>query len=124
MAVLAPSLQGMPETHPGASALERRITVVAVVLPFAGFLAAIWLLWGGAVSWLDLGILAGMYALVGFGVTIGFHRMLTHRAFDAKPWVRGTFAILGSVGVDGGRLPPVGPHPRPPPPPPHEGGPR
>src|SRR3954471_1621840 len=84
-----------PETHTRAPALERRITVVAVVLPFAGFLAAIWLLWGGAVSWLDLGILAVMYALVGFGVTIGFHRMLTHRAFDAKPWVRGTFAILG-----------------------------
>ena len=39
---------GMPRTHdsahPPASALERRITVVAVVLPFAGFLVALWLL--------------------------------------------------------------------------------
>jgi len=80
----------MADTHTGASALERRITVFAVVLPFLGFVTAIALLWGSGVTWLDLGILAGMYVLVGFGVTIGFHRMLTHRAFDAKPWVRAT----------------------------------
>ena len=75
----------MADTHTRASSLERRITVVAVALPFAGFIAAIALLWGSGVTWLDLGILAVMYVLVGFGVTIGFHRMLTHRAFDAKP---------------------------------------
>ena len=34
--------------------LERQITVVAVVLPFLGFIAALWLLWGGAVTGLDL----------------------------------------------------------------------
>ena len=75
--------------------------MVAVVLPFVGFLAALALLWGSGVTWLDLGILAVMYVLVGFGVTIGFHRMLTHRAFDAKPWVRATFAIFGSMSVQG-----------------------
>jgi stearoyl-CoA desaturase (delta-9 desaturase) len=95
----------MPETNTGlpaaASALERRITVVAVVLPFAGFLAALWLLWGGAVSGRDLAILAVAYVLVGFGVTIGFHRMLTHRSFEAKPWLRATLAVLGSMSVQG-----------------------
>src|SRR3954451_5648860 len=91
----------MAEPHPGASALERRITVVAVVLPFAGFLAALWLLWGGAVSGRDLAILAVAYVLVGFGVTIGFPRMLTHRSFDAKPWLRATLAVLGSMSVQG-----------------------
>ena len=89
------------ELHPRASSLERRITVVAVVLPFAGFLFALWLLWGGAVTWRDLAILAVFYALVGFGVTIGFHRMLTHRSFEAKPWLRATLAILGSMSVQG-----------------------
>jgi stearoyl-CoA desaturase (Delta-9 desaturase) len=106
LAVASASIMiGMPDTNlgapPAASALERRITVVAVVLPFAGFLAALWLLWGGAVSGRDLAILAVAYVLVGFGVTIGFHRMLTHRAFDAKPWVRALFAIFGSMSVQG-----------------------
>jgi stearoyl-CoA desaturase (delta-9 desaturase) len=91
----------MAETHTRAPALERRITVVAVVLPFVGFVAALVLLWGRGVSFLDLAILGVTYALVGFGVTIGFHRMLTHRAFDAKPWVRATLAILGSMSIQG-----------------------
>jgi len=84
-----------------AARLERQITVVAVVLPFLGFLAALWLLWGGAVTGLDLAILAVMYAAVGFGVTIGFHRLFTHRSFQAKPWLRATLAILGSMSVQG-----------------------
>jgi stearoyl-CoA desaturase (Delta-9 desaturase) len=87
--------------NPRAARLERRITVVAVALPFLGFLAALWLLWGGAVTGLDLAILAVMYVLVGFGVTIGFHRLFTHRSFEAKPWLRATLAILGSMSVQG-----------------------
>ncbi len=87
--------------HSHASSLERRITIVAVIVPFLGFIAALWLLWGGFVTGLDLAILAVMYVAVGFGVTIGFHRMLTHRSFEAKPWVRATFAILGSMSVQG-----------------------
>jgi stearoyl-CoA desaturase (Delta-9 desaturase) len=98
-------MRKMPETdlgtRSGASALERRITVVAVILPFVGFLVALWLLWGGAVSGRDLAILAVSYVLVGFGVTIGFHRMLTHRSFEARPWLRATLAALGSMSVQG-----------------------
>ena len=81
--------------------LERRITVTAVVLPFAGFITAIVLLWGGAVTGRDLAIFAVMYLFVGFGVTIGYHRLLTHRAFDAPSWVRATLAAVGSMSVQG-----------------------
>src|SRR3954453_21019309 len=83
------------------SALERRITIAAVAIPFLGFLAAIVLLWGGLVSGRDLAILALMYVLTGFGVTIGYHRLLTHRSFDAAPAARDTPAILGSMSVQG-----------------------
>ena len=81
--------------------LERRVTVVAVVLPFLGFLAAIGFLWGGWVTWLDLTILAVLYVISGFGVTIGYHRMLTHRSFDAPSWLRAAFAIAGSTSIQG-----------------------
>jgi len=83
------------------STLERRVTVFAVLLPFVGFLAAIWLLWGGLVTGLDLSILAISYVFVAFGVTIGFHRLLTHRAFEASPATRGVLAALGSMSVQG-----------------------
>ena len=42
-----------------------------------------------------------MYLLTGFGITVGFHRMLTHRAFKTSPWLRGTFAALGSAAIEG-----------------------
>src|SRR2546423_1675725 len=83
------------------SALERRVTVAAVIVPFVAFVLAIALMLGGAVSWLDLGCFAVMYALTGFGVTVGFHRLLTHRSFDAPRPVRIAFAILGSMSVQG-----------------------
>src|SRR3954454_9342449 len=83
------------------SALERRITVAAVAFPFLGFLAAIVLLWGGLVTGRDLAIFAVMYVLAGFGVTIGYHRLLTHRSFEASPAVRGTLAVLGSIALQG-----------------------
>jgi stearoyl-CoA desaturase (delta-9 desaturase) len=83
------------------STLERRITTVAVVVPFLGFLAAIVLLWGGLVTARDLAIFAGMYVLVGFGITIGFHRLLTHRSFEAPTAVRAGLAVLGSMSVQG-----------------------
>ena len=42
-----------------------------------------------------------MYVLTGLGVTVGFHRHLTHRSFKAKRWLRGLLAILGSVAIEG-----------------------
>jgi stearoyl-CoA desaturase (delta-9 desaturase) len=83
------------------SELERRLTVGVVVVPFFAFIAAVVLLWGGLVSGRDLAIFAVMYLLVGFGVTVGFHRLLTHRAFEAPAAVRAVLAALGSMSVQG-----------------------
>ena len=80
---------------------ERYITITAVVLPFLGFAVGVWQCWGGAVTLRDLGILAVMYALAGFGITVGFHRLLTHRSFEATTGLRATLAVLGSMAVQG-----------------------
>jgi stearoyl-CoA desaturase (delta-9 desaturase) len=83
------------------SRLERNANITAAILPFVAFLAAIVLLWNEAVSWRDLAIFGGMYFLTATGITIGYHRMFTHRAFDAPRPVRYAFAILGSMAVQG-----------------------
>jgi stearoyl-CoA desaturase (Delta-9 desaturase) len=80
------------------SRLERNANLVAVFLPFAAFIAAIVLF---NVSVLNLAILAGMYLLTAMGVTVGYHRLFTHRAFDAPRPVRYAFAVLGSMAVQG-----------------------
>jgi stearoyl-CoA desaturase (Delta-9 desaturase) len=81
--------------------LHRNVNIAAVVLPFAAFLVAIVLLWNQLVGWTDLAILAGMYLVTGLGVTVGFHRLLTHRAFDTYPPVKYLFAVLGTLSVQG-----------------------
>src|SRR3712207_4178957 len=83
------------------SVLERRITIAAVVIPFLGFLTAVVLLWGNGVAGRDLAIFAVLYALTGFGITVGYHRLLTHRSFDAPPLVRGALAVFGSMSLQG-----------------------
>jgi stearoyl-CoA desaturase (delta-9 desaturase) len=83
------------------SKIERYANLTAVLLPFAAFIAAIALLWNSYVGPADLAIFGFMYLVTAFGITIGFHRMLTHRAFDAPKPVRYTLATLGSMAVQG-----------------------
>ena len=83
------------------SKLERYANLTAVILPFAAFIAAIVLLWNDWVGPTDLAILAVMYLTTALGITIGFHRLLTHRAFDAPAPVKYTLATLGSMAVQG-----------------------
>ena len=53
------------------------------------------------VSPTDLAILAVMYVLTALGITVGFHRLLTHRSFQAPKPVEYAFAVLGSMAVQG-----------------------
>ena len=80
---------------------EKNANILAVVLPFAAAIAAIPLLWNQLVSAADLAILVGMYLITAFGITIGYHRLLTHRAFETPKAMRYAFAIMGSMAVQG-----------------------
>jgi stearoyl-CoA desaturase (delta-9 desaturase) len=81
--------------------VERTANLFGVVVPFAGVLVAIVLLWDRAVDVTDLGILVVMYLITAIGITVGFHRLLTHRAFATYPWLERTFAVMGSLSVQG-----------------------
>jgi stearoyl-CoA desaturase (Delta-9 desaturase) len=83
---------------------ERNVNLIGVVLPFVGVIVAIVLLWNRWVGPADLALLVAMYLISGIGVTVGFHRLLTHRAFQTYPWVERTFAVLGSLSVEGSVL--------------------
>jgi stearoyl-CoA desaturase (Delta-9 desaturase) len=80
---------------------DRIITGAVTAIPFAALFIVGWQLWNEALHWSDIFVFAICYVLTGFGVTVGFHRHLTHRAFKAKKSVRGTLAILGSAAIEG-----------------------
>src|SRR4051794_25482800 len=80
---------------------ERYVSLGSVIIPFTAFILAIVLLWQRAVDGTDLAILAVMYVLTAFGVTVGYHRLFTHRSFQAKRPVQYVFAVLGSMAAQG-----------------------
>ena len=80
---------------------EKIANLGAVAVPFAAVLAAVPLLWNSLVVWSDLAVMAAMYLLTALGITVGFHRLLTHRAFQTPKWLEYLFAALGSMAVQG-----------------------
>ena len=84
--------------------LYKAIMLLVVVVPFLATVLAIYLLWVRAVNWPDLALLATLYSLIALGVTIGYHRMLTHRSFRPHPVVKLILLILGSMSLEGSAL--------------------
>ena len=81
--------------------LERNANIAAVVIPFLGVIGAGVLLWHRFLGVADLAVLGVMYVLTATGVTVGFHRLLTHRAFQTYSWMRGLLAVMGSMSIQG-----------------------
>jgi stearoyl-CoA desaturase (delta-9 desaturase) len=77
------------------------VNLVAVVAPFLGLVAAAISLWGRGFSWVNLGLLLGMYALTALGITVGFHRLFSHRAFETNRVIQFLLAALGSMAAEG-----------------------
>ena len=84
--------------------IRKIVMLVVVVLPFLATLLAIELLWQRAVNWTDLALLIAFNVIGGLGVTVGFHRMLTHRSFQPHPIVKFIFLVFGSMAVEGPAL--------------------
>lgn len=84
---------------------DRAVNLLGVFVPFLAILALAPLAWHyRLLGWSDLGLFVGMYAACGFGITVGFHRLLTHRSFQTYRPLEYLFAILGSLAVEGGPL--------------------
>src|SRR6266702_1283145 len=73
--------------------------LVIVIVPFLGTVLAIALLWQQAIQWSDLALLVTMYTRNAFGLTIGYHRMLTHRSFQPHPAVKAVLLVIAPMAV-------------------------
>jgi stearoyl-CoA desaturase (delta-9 desaturase) len=74
---------------------------IFVITPFIALLLAVIAVWGWGLSWLDLALMAGFYVFTCLGVTVGYHRYLTHGSFKAKRAMRIALALAGSMAVQG-----------------------
>ena len=85
-------------------AAQRRIAMATIFIPFIGTLIAMVLAWRNGVGTPEIGLLVSMYILTSLGIEFGFHRLLSHKAFETKPVIRILFAILGSMAAEGSVL--------------------
>ncbi len=81
--------------------VDRAVTALITGIPPLLVAIAGWQLWNRELRMRDLVILLVMYVPVGLGVTVGFHRLLTHRSFKTFSWLRGLLAALGTMSVEG-----------------------
>src|ERR1051325_9056384 len=89
---------GMPAA---GSALDRIANLAVTVIPLVLIAVAAFESWGGALAWQDLAIFFATLIPFGFGITVGFHRLFTHRGFKPRPPMRFLWAVLGSMALEG-----------------------
>jgi stearoyl-CoA desaturase (delta-9 desaturase) len=74
---------------------------IFVVAPFVALVAAIPVAWGWGLSRLDVVMAICGYLIAVSGVTVGFHRHLTHGSFKATRPLRIALAVAGCLAVEG-----------------------
>lgn len=79
--------------------MQRRHFLLFDVLPVVGVAGAIALLWVRPLTATDIALFFVMWALTGFSVSIGFHRLFTHRAFKTSAPVRVALVIFGCMAA-------------------------
>ena len=97
---LSPATQAAAASE-DISLLVRVINIIVMIFPPAGLIIGIVLLWGPHFSWMHLCVFVGMYLITGFGITVGYHRLFTHKSFETSRWMKLMLAIFGSMAVQG-----------------------
>lgn len=80
---------------------EQTALYLFVIIPFLAFLAAIPVAWGWGLNWTDVALFVCFYAVSGLGITVGYHRLFTHKSFKANRPLRIALAIAGSLAIEG-----------------------
>jgi stearoyl-CoA desaturase (Delta-9 desaturase) len=81
--------------------LDRFLTGTVSIVPFLALGVVGWQVWASLLHWSDIAVFGILYMLTGLGVTVGFHRLFTHRSFATSSALRAVFAALGSVAIEG-----------------------
>jgi stearoyl-CoA desaturase (delta-9 desaturase) len=88
-----------------AAAISKRLginwfTAVILVIFHIGAVAALFMF-----SWRNLAVAAAMYYIAtGLGISMGYHRLHTHRSYRVPLWLEYFFAVCGSLTLEGGPI--------------------
>ncbi len=82
------------------------------ILFFAGLhIGAMFALLPSNFSWAAVGIAVFLYWVTGgWGITLGFHRLVTHRSFETPKWLEYFLVFCGTLACQGGPVDLIGMH--------------
>jgi len=95
-----PAIDGEPQSSVGRMA-TRGVTALLVIGPLVALAVVLPLLWGHAVSLLDVVLGLALFGLTGHGLSIGFHRLFSHSSFKANRGLKIALAAAGSLALEG-----------------------
>jgi len=55
-------------------------------------------------SALDWTMFVVLYLITGLGITVGYHRLISHRSFECKPWVKACLLVAGGWALENSAL--------------------
>lgn len=84
--------------------MSKASILAGALIPLGGVVAAGWLAWQRIFGWRDVALLVGLYLPISLGITVGFHRYLTHRGFRAGPVIKVLLLVLGSMAIEGAAI--------------------
>ena len=82
-------------------AWEQLALALFIGIPFLAVLAAVPIAWGGFLGWRDVVLAVVFYTVAGHGISIGFHRLFTHKSFKPNRPMKYALAIAGSLAIEG-----------------------
>ncbi|MGI5170713.1 acyl-CoA desaturase [Spirillospora sp. CA-253888] len=94
----APDVHG---TLPVTAGRRSGYLVALVVLPPVLLVAAVPVAWGHGLGAHDVVIAAVMYVVSIFGITVGYHRLFTHRSYKCGRPLRVVLALAGGMAMEG-----------------------
>src|SRR3712207_163402 len=98
----SPLAPGRDDIEPVANETrDRIITGFVNGVPVLGLGLVVWQAWSHSLRWSDVAVFGIMYVFTGLGITVGFHRYLTHRSFKTSKPIRMALGILGSAAIEG-----------------------
>jgi stearoyl-CoA desaturase (delta-9 desaturase) len=108
MSSTSTAIQAMTASDPSGagpsiqvSPYQKVVTAAIVGGPAVALALVVWWLWGAALNVTDVTMALAFYLMTGFGITVGFHRLFTHRGFAPRRGLKIALAIAGSLAVEG-----------------------
>lgn len=86
------------ETSPPTVGRVQQVSALGLVfVPLVAVGYAALAFWHHGIGWLDLILAVTLYLITGHGLTVGFHRMLTHGSFRPARALKVALVIAGSM---------------------------